>query len=123
MKSPLHHVRLELAREPGHPTGNPGMGYDLVVPLDDEGRLDHEAARAQGVECRVRRFADGQTDAIGRLRHTVGDRWIFDFEPGERDDETGFRFGEERFVQGEYVSVRAPDGEMHTFQVTQLNQL
>jgi hypothetical protein len=30
----------------------------------------------------------------------------------------GFRFNEEQFVNGEYVSIREDDGELHTFQVT-----
>ena len=27
----LHHIRLELAREPDHPHGNADDGYDLVL--------------------------------------------------------------------------------------------
>lgn len=120
MTSALHHIRLELAREPDHPEGDRGIGYDLVVPLDEAGRLDPKGLR-EG--CRVRRFTGEETLAVGKVRHTTGDRWLFDFEPGEQDDETGFRFGEENFVLGEYVSVRAPDGEMHTYRVAQLRAL
>ena len=46
--------------------------------------------------------------------------WFFDYEQGEDDDEQGFRFGEERFVVGEYVSSRENDGKMHTFRVADI---
>ena len=34
--TPFQHIRLELAREPGHPAGDPASGYDIVAPLDDQ---------------------------------------------------------------------------------------
>jgi hypothetical protein len=42
----FRHVRLLLAREKEHPHGDPGEGYDLLVPLGDDGRLDAETKRA-----------------------------------------------------------------------------
>ena len=33
------------------------------------------------------------------------------------DDETGHRLGAERFVSGEYVSIRDEHGHMHTYRV------
>ncbi len=122
MTSSLHHIRLELAREPGKPDGDPHSGYDIVAPLDTAGRLDAPAARALDKPCRVRRFDRDETVATGELRHEGRQGWILDF-PGDANDETGFRFGEERFTLGEYVSVQAPDGAMHTFRVTQLRTL
>jgi hypothetical protein len=45
-------------------------------------------------------------------------RWMFDYDPDRADDdESGFRFGAHAFRQGEYVSIRNEDGEMHTYQV------
>ena len=35
----------------------------------------------------------------------------------EDDDEAGYRFGNHVFRNGEYVSIRDEDGDMHTFQV------
>ncbi|MGB3390966.1 MAG: hypothetical protein WBA88_23630, partial [Pseudaminobacter sp.] len=58
---------------------------------------------------------------IGRLRRKPGGQWYFDYEDGERDDEIGFRLGEERFVTGEYVSV-GRHGEMHTYQVARVEK-
>ena len=103
MTAEPRHIRLELAREPGHPHG--------------------DAACRDGAErCRVRRFVGDQTAATGRLRHTTGDRWLFDF-PGEQADATGFRLGDERFVPGEYVSVITADGETHTYLVERVVEI
>ncbi|UIJ73209.1 hypothetical protein [Aurantimonas sp. HBX-1] len=118
----FRHVRLELAREKGHPDGDRDHGYDLVVPLDAEGRLDAAEWKAHQSACRVRRFLQGQTDVVGRLRRKPGGTWFFDYEEGEGDDEIGFRLGEERFVQGEYVSIRSGDA-MHTYQVKLVERL
>ncbi len=118
----LHHIRLELAREPGKPDGDRRSGYDIVAPLDTTGRLDPKAARTNEKSCRVRRFAEDETVATGWLLSSGRGGWILDF-PGDADDETGFRFNEERFMLGEYVSLQAPDGAMRTFQVAQLRAL
>lgn len=42
------HVRLLLAREKGRPSGDSEEGYDLLVPLDSEGRLDAAEWTQQG---------------------------------------------------------------------------
>ena len=119
----FHHIRLELAREPGHPHGDSRTGWDIVAPLDDAGQLDLGACRAAPERCRVRRFVKDATVGTGRLRHGLGDRWLFDLEPDEGFDETGFRLGTERFVLGEYVSIIAPDGVSHTYGVERLQPL
>jgi hypothetical protein len=49
-------VRLLLAREKGHPEGDRGEGYDLLVPLGKEGRLDPAEWKAHQDACRVRHF-------------------------------------------------------------------
>jgi len=120
----FRHVRLQLARETGHPGGDLDHGYDLVLPLGDDGHIDVEAFRSNKEICRVRRFRPGEDDAIGRLAHGPGGRWVFDYgRSAEAGDESGHRLGSERFVQGEYVSVREDDGDMHTFVVTQVNEV
>lgn len=116
----FHHVRLELAREPGHPAGDPTEGYDIVAPLDADGRLDGEALRAEPERGHVRRFTDGQTVGTGRLQHGPGGQWTLDLEVGDTADARGFRFGEERFVAGEYVSLTLPSGEQHTYVVARV---
>ncbi|MBB4001979.1 hypothetical protein [Aurantimonas endophytica] len=118
----FRHVRLELAREKGHPEGDREHGYDLLVPLDAEGRLDAAEWKTHQAACRVRRFVHGETELVGRLRRKPGGTWYFDYAEGEGDDEVGFRLGEERFVPGEYVSIRSGDA-MHTYQVKLVERL
>lgn len=119
----FHHIRLELAREPGHPHGDASDGWDIVAALDDDGRLDLAACRAEPQRCFVRRYIRDTTVATGHLRHSFGDRWILDLKGRDDLDAAGFRLGEERFVLGEYVSVIAADGRTHTYGVERLERL
>lgn len=112
----FRHIRLNLAREKDHPVGSTEEGYDILAPLDPEGRIDAAEWKRHQAHCRVRHFRSGHDDMIGRLRRKPGGQWYVDYEPGEADDEAGFRFEDERFVTGEYVSLGRA-GEMHTFQV------
>lgn len=123
MTAQPRHIRLELAREAGHPHGDARIGYDIVAFLDDDGRLDLEACKAEAARCHVRRFVQDATVATGRLRHTVGNRWVLDFEGGDRDDVVGHRLGDERFVLGEYVSVTGVDGITHTYGVERIAEV
>lgn len=118
----FRHVRLLLARGKGRPAGDREEGYDLLVPLDAEGRLDAAEWKTHQAMCRVRHFRIGEEDRIGRLRRKPGGTWYFDYVEGEEsDDEIGFRLGEERFVTGEYVSI-GRGGGMHTYQVARVEK-
>jgi len=121
--SQFHHIRLELAREPGRPAGEPSEGYDIVAPLDGDGRLDGDALRGEPERCYVRRFSRDETLSKGRLRQGPGGRWLVDMEDGDAGDAVGFRFGEERFVTGEYVSLSLPSGEQHTYVVARVGEV
>jgi len=116
----FRNIRLLLAREKDHPEGDRQEGYDVLAPLTDEGRLDAGDWKSHKAFCRVRRFRTGEDDLIGRLRRKPGGQWFFDYaEGGDRDDEVGFHLGDERFVTGEYVSIKR-NGAMHTFQVARV---
>jgi len=120
----FRHIRLLLAREKGHPGGDEDHGYDIVAPLDAGGRIDAEVFKAYRDSCRVRRFRPDEEDSVGKLVHGPGGRWSFDYdETTTSDDEVGFRFGDETFAIGEYISIREDDGEMHTFVVAQVNEV
>lgn len=121
--TPFQHIRLELAREPGHPAGDPGRGYDIVAALDGEGRLDAAVCRSAAEHCRVRAFENDHTVATGRLAHGPGGRWSLHFEAGPAEDATGHHFRDERFVPVEYVSLTLPDGEQHTYMVASVQPL
>jgi hypothetical protein len=121
LTSSFRNVRLLLAREKAHPQGEREEGYDLLVPLNAEGRLDAREWKAHQTACRVRQFGGADGERIGRLRRKPGGQWYFDYAEGERDDEIGFHLGEERFVTGEYVSV-GRNGVMHTYQVARVEK-
>jgi hypothetical protein len=117
----FRHVKLLLAREKNHPSGDAGAGYDLIVPLDSENRIDPHEWKTHQDLCRVRHFVAGADDAVGRLRRKPGGQWYFDYAEGDTDDEIGFRLGEERFVTGEYVSM-VRGSETHTYQVARVEK-
>jgi hypothetical protein len=112
-------IRLELARTPEYPTGNPNHGYEFVAPLDDSGHIDAEAWRRQRGSCTVRRFEPGKNEELGHLIHTKGRRWAFHYDTDSEfaEDEPGFRFDSHVFRPGEYVSITEHDGVTRPFKV------
>lgn len=116
-RASLYEIRLALARGPEHPSGDADIGYTVIAPLDREGRLDASQWRLNRDACRVVRFRPGHANEVGHLLHWPGGSWRFHYDiEGQRDDEAGFRFGDERFLVGEYVSIREPSG-LQTFRV------
>ncbi|OYX88722.1 MAG: hypothetical protein B7X76_07835 [Azorhizobium sp. 39-67-5] len=110
-------IRLELAREKDHPAGARDFGYRFVAPLDVNGQIEPELWAKHREVCRVVRFRPDEADEIGHLVRRPGGSWAFRYDiSGTDDDEAGFRFNAERFVIGEYVSVKEDD-ESHTFRV------
>ncbi|OYX87705.1 MAG: hypothetical protein B7X99_16585 [Rhizobiales bacterium 17-65-6] len=110
-------IRLELAREKDHPAGARDFGYRFVAPLDVNGQIEPELWAKHREVCRVVRFRPDEADEIGHLVRRPGGSWAFRYDIfGTDDDEAGFRFNAERFVIGEYVSVKEDD-ESHTFRV------
>lgn len=108
-------VHLELAREPGHPAGDSRERYTLIVPLDQDGRVDATVWREHRDACRVFREHEGEP-ASGLLVREPGGSWRFRY--GASDDEEGaYRFGDEQLTSGEYVSIIRDDGT-HPFRVT-----
>ena len=115
-------IRLELAREPGHPFGSRRHGYVFVAPLDETGRIDVGLWRQHRDECRVVRFRPDDED-IGHLIHKPGGAWAFHYDvDGDEADESGYRFGDEKFVLGEYVSIKE-EQTTHTFKVSSVEHV
>lgn len=116
----LYRIKLELARTPEHPEGDPEHGYDFIAPLDKTGMLDPSSWRDQRKQCTVRRFAPGEDDETGHLIHTQGRQWAFHYEEEDVEDEaeeSGFKFSSHSFQEGDYVSITENDGETRTFKV------
>jgi hypothetical protein len=118
----LSKITLLLARTKDHPDGSAAHGYKFIAPLDRDGKLDVNVWREHRAACSVHRFWGADPPAHGHLVHRAGGRegatWGFDYDPAKSDDdEAGFRLGSHRFAPGEYVSVKDPHGEDHTFKV------
>ena len=115
----MKQIRLELARDPDFPNGSRRHGYLLTAPLDNMDRIIPEDWKANRDECRVMRFWGDEEHEVGHLIRKPGGAWAFhyDIHGPEDDEETGYRFGDERFRPGEYVSIREHDGETRTFRV------
>lgn len=109
-------IRMELAQKKGHPVGNPHEGYDLLVPLDDCGRLDADEYKHHQSLCRIRRFRPKGADLYGRLVHKPDGQWYFEYANGDRD-ELAFQWSGEHFLWGEYISVQS-GGTIHTYRIT-----
>jgi len=55
--------------------------------------------------------------------HRRGGSWAFTYDvAGDTGEEAGYHFSDERFVAGEYVSIREKDG-IHAFRVTAVTSL
>jgi hypothetical protein len=116
-------IRLELAREAGHPEGEAGIAYILVAPLDDNGHIDAAAWKQHREACRIARLRPGKDNDLGHLEHRPGGSWAFHYDiSGDAPVEVGHHFENQRFVAGEYVSINE-EGGIHTFRVATVQYL
>ncbi|MGE0743945.1 MAG: hypothetical protein AB7K86_01810 [Rhodospirillales bacterium] len=116
---PLKLIRLELARTPSAPDGDPSHRYEFVAPLDKDGHLDQAEWRRDAKACTVHRLVPGQDPETGQLVHTRHG-WAFSYEEGDADDEPIFKFDRHRFVTGEYVTITEHDGVARPFKVADI---
>lgn len=111
-------VRLELARNPGFPEGSPARSYIVHVPIDLNDRIDAKALKHDGIRATVRRFWPQEPDLIGHIVRSNGD-WAFSYRDGPEDDERLFRFGDHPLIEGNYVTVSEPDGDVLAYRVAE----
>jgi hypothetical protein len=121
----LTRVVLRLGRNPdaGFPDGDDHFGFVLQAPLDKDGFLSAVLWRLNKEKCTVRRFHTHEPASTGWLR-CRGDNWFFWYED-EADEpaEPVFKLAAHRLAVGEYVTVREANGEVLTFQVTEVQPL
>jgi hypothetical protein len=116
-------IRIELAREPGHPEGDSDVAYVIIAPLDANDRIDPRLWREHREACRIARLRPNKQDDHGHLVHRHGGGWAFHYDTGaNKPDEVGFHFADERFVSGEYASINER-GKMHTYRVASVSHL
>jgi hypothetical protein len=113
----LKRVRLELGRTDDFPEGNPNHGYEFVVPLAEDGRIDLADWEREPQICTVVRFSGFDEDERGQLIRTAAGEWAFSYEPGEADDEAVYRLGDHAFMEGNYVTITEHDGRSRPFRV------
>ena len=115
----LSKIHLELVRCPDLPEGSRRRGYEFVAPLGPDDRIDETEWKAARDRCRVRRFWVGNPDEVGHLIRKPGGAWAFHYDllGDPEDDETGYRFGDQKFAPGEYVSIKEHDNVIRTFRV------
>jgi hypothetical protein len=115
-------IRIDLAREPGHPEGDAATAYMIVAPLDPEGRIDPKLWRTHREACRIAQLRPNREDSRGHLVHRPGGGWAFHYGADAKPDDVGFHFADERFVTDEYVSINEA-GKMHTYRVVMVSHL
>ncbi len=121
----LSKIRLELARDHDFPDGSRDRGYEFTAPLAEDGRISQSGWKDLRGRCRVRRFWSGEIDEVGHLIRKPGGSWAFHYDllGDPEDDEAGYRFGDHRFIPGEYVSIKEHDDVLRTFKVTMVQPL
>ena len=116
-------ITLELAREHDHPEGDGRFSYVLIAPLDAASGIDHETWKHNREASRVVRQRPGEPDVSGHLIRTRNGAWAFHYDAhGSQPDETGYRFGDEKFTSGEYVSIEEA-GKTHVYRVARIERL
>lgn len=112
----LKRIVIHLARTKEFPNGSYQHGYEIVAPLDSSGHIDAEGWKQHRDSCRVKRFWGGEEWDLGHLVRRPGGSWAFHYDiAGDEDDEAGYRLGSHAFTEGEYVSIKDNDGELHPF--------
>jgi hypothetical protein len=116
-------IRIELAREPGHPKGDSAVAYVIIAPLDADDRIEPVLWREHREACRIARLRSDQHDDHGHLVHRQGGSWAFHYDAGANTpDEVGIHFADQRFVTGEYVTINE-SGKPHAYPVVSVNRL
>lgn len=116
-------LRLELVRQLGHPSGDPGTCYELVLPLNPDSHIDATSWLDNPSSCVVRRRRPGQPDRVGRLARNQHGRWYFDYaNDGGAEGDQGIRLGDDRFALGALVGINEDDGKTRTFRVVSVTR-
>ena len=115
-------VKLRLAREPEHPRGGSEDGYDLVIPLDEAGRIDNELLKSHHELCRVVHYRAGEEHDLGHMVRLPCGRWKFHYDiKCNEEDPQGYHFADERFVVGDFILIVEGNGP-HTYRVVTIER-
>jgi len=116
-------IRLELARERSHSKADVGIAYVIVAPLDGEGKIDPLLWKKYRRACRIACQRPDSDDSLGQLVNRPGGAWAFDYDRAPFvSDAVGYHFADERFVIGEYVSIKE-GRDTQTYRVAAVGRL
>ena len=122
--SDVHLSKISLESVPAPKEAVIDAHYDFFAPLDAQSYIDLSAWKHARALCFVHRKDKEGTVQHGLLMHrpggTGGSTWVFDYELGQGDEESGFRFESHAFVVGAYVAIRDADGQSHTYRVAEV---
>ncbi len=120
--STIHLSKICLEPAPAAKEAAVPVTYDFTAPLDADGQIDLPSWKEKRALCFVHRREKEGLLQHGLLVHRPGgaggSTWVFDYEAGQGDEESGFRFEAHRFFAGAYVAIRDVEGETHTYKVT-----
>ena len=123
LPSQFRQIHLELARECGNSEPDMDAAYTIIAPLDENGRIDPMLWRAFRDACRVARFRLGEDNFLGHLDYHLSGGWAFHYDRNTSiPNEIELSFANQRFVEGEYVSINE-NGNMHTYRVVSVSHL
>jgi hypothetical protein len=105
-------IRLELVLDTCSTDRSRAIGYLLVAPLTQDGRIDallwREYREFCGVICI---YAEGPSD-VGHLLRTARGTWAFRYDVTRKPAKVPtFHLGSDRFVIGDYASIRDDCGQ------------
>ena len=110
-------IRLELARSHEFPEGSTRHGYIVVLPLDENGRIDLASYRKAPSLCTLHRFWEGEGDAVGQVSLRGPRKWVFSYHADREDDEPIPHLAEHVFRAGQYLAVRDANGKEHVLHI------
>ncbi len=115
-------IRLELARTEEFPQGSASRAYLVHLPLNDDGTVDLDELDSSRPSATVRRFWPNERDISGYVIPTENG-WAFSYRVGDDDDEQLYHLETHPIAEGEYLTVREPDGSSLPFRVAQISPL
>jgi hypothetical protein len=103
------------------PRGNGACGYELVLPLTTDCRLDLQTWKRRWAGYPARRFGQGADERHGELWHDE-DGWFLAFGHGEQSEVAAIVDDEGSFAAGASIAINECDGQTRQFRIVKLRR-
>jgi hypothetical protein len=108
----LSKILLALARQPGNPICDRGIGYEIIAPLDLAGHIDADLWRANADLCKATRFHRNEEEQFGHLVRRSDGVWAVCYARGGGDEEGACHFDDEQaFLPGGCITITEKGAE------------